>query len=188
MLDASAAKSFPCGTFSSSTMMVMMMAMTPSVKASSRPLVIVALRPDAASIRRPRRCPHPTRARSFRGARLRANPESGLQCWRRGRLDTGFALRAPRNDRAELSVVKLRSACQAAAFAGQRGEARQTIDDPGGSHGSCQAGIGGDRRGRRPLAGPRSRWRRRSREDPVVLCGADLELGVDAGGEEGAGE
>src|SRR5215468_6243042 len=30
----------PCGTFISSTMMVMMMAMTPSVKASSRPLPI----------------------------------------------------------------------------------------------------------------------------------------------------
>jgi len=30
----------PSGTFISSTMMVMMMAMTPSVKASSRPLLI----------------------------------------------------------------------------------------------------------------------------------------------------
>jgi len=39
-LDPSAAKSSPCGTFSSSTMMVMMMAITPSVKASSRPLVM----------------------------------------------------------------------------------------------------------------------------------------------------
>jgi hypothetical protein len=42
MLDSSAAKSAPCGTFSSSTMIVMMMAITPSVKASSRPLPILA--------------------------------------------------------------------------------------------------------------------------------------------------
>src|SRR5689334_4134121 len=36
----SAAKSVPCGTFSSSTITVMRMAMTPSLKASSRPLLI----------------------------------------------------------------------------------------------------------------------------------------------------
>src|SRR5712675_871448 len=36
---------------------------------------------------------------SFRGARLRANPESRLRCGRLGRLDSGFAARAaPRND------------------------------------------------------------------------------------------
>jgi hypothetical protein len=35
-------KSAPCGTFSYSTMMVMMMASTPSLKASSRPVPIAA--------------------------------------------------------------------------------------------------------------------------------------------------
>src|SRR6187399_2431150 len=38
----SAATSAPCGTFISSTMIVMMMAMTPSENASSRPFVIPA--------------------------------------------------------------------------------------------------------------------------------------------------
>src|SRR3954465_12417876 len=40
MSGASAAASAPCGTFISSTMMVMITAMTPSLKASSRPLLI----------------------------------------------------------------------------------------------------------------------------------------------------
>src|SRR5262245_17291046 len=39
-LDCRAARSVPCGAFISSTMIVMMMAMTPSVKASSRPFSI----------------------------------------------------------------------------------------------------------------------------------------------------
>jgi hypothetical protein len=40
---------------------------------------------------------------SFRGARLRANPESRVRCEWRGRLDSGFAAAAaPRNDQEEL--------------------------------------------------------------------------------------
>src|ERR1700749_121595 len=39
--DCSAARSVPDGTLSSSTMMVMMMATTPSVKASSRPFCMI---------------------------------------------------------------------------------------------------------------------------------------------------
>src|ERR1700755_2721327 len=40
MVGSSASNPAPCGTFSSSTMMVMMMAITPSLKASSRVLLM----------------------------------------------------------------------------------------------------------------------------------------------------
>ena len=40
--------SAPCGTFISSTMIVMMMAMTPSLNASSRPLLIGSAAPPPA--------------------------------------------------------------------------------------------------------------------------------------------
>src|SRR5215204_229552 len=46
----SAAQSAPCGIFSSSTMMVMMMAITPSLNASRRPFVIAPLRPHGTSV------------------------------------------------------------------------------------------------------------------------------------------
>src|SRR5215204_3617804 len=48
----SAAQSAPCGTFNSSTMMVMMMAITPSLNASRRPFVIAPLRPHGTFVTR----------------------------------------------------------------------------------------------------------------------------------------
>src|SRR5689334_16745723 len=45
-----AARSTPCGTCSSSTMMVMMMASTPSLNASSRPVLISGVAVDDAPV------------------------------------------------------------------------------------------------------------------------------------------